>query len=138
MAMAVTIAVKAQTTPPVPDTQVDFLVDSVMQMPGFMDIGFNEQLGRVMGDRLAVAISKKMRLADLRNPDKAKRVLLLLRYAFADPTFIQVETDKNPGTALLLLDFVEAECPDPALRQRARDLITKIEALKSSLAPVAK
>ena len=138
MAIAATIAATAQTSPPVPDAEVNALVDSVLQLPFYMDIGFNEHLGSLLGDRLAVAISKKVRLADLRTPEKAKRVLLLLRYAFANPTFVQSEADRNPSTTLLLLDFLEDQCPDPALRQRARELIIRIEALKSSLAPVVR
>ena len=51
---------------------------------------------------------------------------------------VQSEADRNPSTTLLLLDFLEDQCPDPALRQRARELIIGIEAIKSNLAPVVR
>jgi hypothetical protein len=138
IAIPLNMAAKAQTNSPVPDAQVDGLVDSVLQGPSYIDVGFNEHFGSLLGDRLAVAISKRVRLADLRISDKANRVLLLLRYAFANPKSIQVETDGNPGTTLLLLDFIEDQCPDPAVKLRARELTVRIEALKSSLAPVVR
>ena len=134
-AVALSTEAKAQTNSPVPDAQVDRLVDSILAAPIYIDVGFNEQFGSLLGDRLAVAISKKVRLADLRNSDKATRVLLLLRYAFSSPQFIQVEADRNPGTTLLLLDLIEEQSPDSAVSLRAKDLIIVTEALKA-LRPV--
>src|SRR6266700_4513698 len=128
-ASALSIASNAQTHSPVPEAQVDGLVDSVLKNPVSIDTGFNQHFGGGLGDRLAVAISKRVRLADLRNPDKAKRVLMLLRYAFSAPSFIQNEADKYPGATLLLLDLIENQCPDATVQLSARESITRIEAL---------
>ncbi|MBZ5725874.1 MAG: hypothetical protein LAP87_12860 [Acidobacteriia bacterium] len=121
-------AVIAQSANCVRCSDAETLVTTVMAAPTVFDLSFHEHRGRILGDRVAIAIANQLRLSDLRDPEKAKRVLLLLRYAFSEPEFIQTKEDKKPGVTLMLLDLLAEEAPDAGARQTARELASKVRA----------
>jgi hypothetical protein len=128
---ATAVPVMAQGSPPSIDA--DKFVAMVMQLPGPVDLSFNEHVGRTLGDRVAIAIANQIRLTDLRDPDKSKHVLLLLRYAFAEPELIQSNESRQPGVTLLLLDYMADQSGDESIRRAAQALGSKVRAFKSSL-----
>jgi hypothetical protein len=129
-AAALNVIAQIESGSIVSDAQVQVFVESELGNPVLIDTGFKQHFACLLGDRLAVAISKKVRLLDLRDPEKGRRILLLLRYAFATPSFIQAEADRAPGTTLLLLDLLEDQSSDPTVRLAAASLAHRIEALK--------
>ena len=80
----------------------------------------------MLGDSVAAAVARKVRLADLLDSEKAERVVTLLTYAFRNPELIQAEEDRKPGVTLLLLDHLANYSPDSVVRQRAAALTAKL------------
>ena len=113
------------------------LVDDIMHRTMQFETGWDIQFGRMLGDRVAIAITKQLRMADLDNADTAQRVLRLLEYAFIDPERISDAGDSTPAVTLFLADYLAEHCPVALLRLRASDLVTKLVALNSTL-PAAK
>jgi hypothetical protein len=103
------------------------LVGSVMAAATMVDLSFNEHQGRVLGDRVAIAIAQQFRLNDLRDTENGRRVLLLLGYAFADPASIQADDAKRPGVTLLLLDYLAERSPDVSIQRTAQELANKVK-----------
>jgi len=110
----------------------NWLVDDVMQRPRGFLMGKDMQFGRVLGDRLAMAITRKLRMKDLDNPDNADKALSLLEYAFSDPEKISDAGDARPAVTLFLTDYLAEHCPVASLRLRASDLVAKLIALNSA------
>ena len=126
LTIAMSIAAAAQTVEPTRAAQADSLVEQVMQFPVGFSLGFWDQLGRLLGDSVAGAVARRLRLAELLNSDTAIRVLGLLESAFQEPSFIRADEDKKPGVTLLLLDHLANFSPDAAVRESATQLIGKL------------
>jgi hypothetical protein len=121
----------AQTGPPNRAADADDLVERVMQPPMRMaGLSFSVKQGRALGDSVAAAIARRLRLEDLANSETAVRVLDLLEIAFYDPKFIQSPEDKKPGMTLILLDYLAGFSPDGLVRERASKLIVTITRVK--------
>jgi len=101
-----------------------------MQLPTRIGVSFLEHQGRILGDAVAGAIARRLRMADLLDSENASRVLDLAGYAFEEPSFIQAAEDKKPGVTLLLLDHLANYSPDSSVRQRASDMITEVTKAK--------
>jgi hypothetical protein len=48
-----------------------------------------------LGDRVSVSILKILEPAELKDPEKVKSCLIVIREAFAQPQMISVETDRD-------------------------------------------
>jgi len=115
---------RGQVVVPSTSERAAAMVGTVMRTPS-LGLGFWHQQGAVLGDAVAVALTKSLRLTDFRDPGKAEKVLTLMGYAFAEPSSIEKASDRRPRAALLLLDLIVAECPDPKLRtESARTTLT--------------
>jgi hypothetical protein len=115
----------------------DQLVDDILHRARGLDLGWDVKFGRVLGDRVAVAITKRLRMRDLDSADNAERVLKLLEYGFFDPDQISDAGDAKPAVTLFLADYLAEHCSVASLRLRASDLVTKLVALNGTL-PAAK
>ena len=78
-----------------------------------------------MGDAAAISITKI--LAD-KPPSRSdiESILLILNMSFADPTFVEVASDRRPRTALFVLQSLNYTTTAPELKkkiQQTRDYI---------------
>jgi len=112
----------------------DQFVDDLLHRVRGLDLGLDVKLGRILGDRVAIAITKKIRMKDLDDADTSERVLKLLEYGFFDPDQISEAGDRQPAVSLFLADYLAEHCHVAALRLRASDLVTKLVALRSAMA----
>jgi hypothetical protein len=119
-------AVTAQEAPRSRAEIADNFVQSVFAMPMGLWLSFTEHQGRLLGDSVAAAVARQLRLVELLDSEKANRVLNALSYAFEEPQFIQVDEDRKPGVTLLLLDHLANYSPDSVVRERAAALTAKI------------
>ncbi len=132
--------------PPIPDDaserlakQADAVTTAWFQAPAGSDLASTVQLGRVLGDRLAVGVARRFRLQDLQDPSTAKRTLSLLRYGFSAATAVADANDNTPAVTLLLLDYLADSGPDGEIRIEAKDLADRLEPLRAKAnQPVAK
>jgi hypothetical protein len=118
----------AQLAMPDPLVEARNLVNDVLHLPAHSHVSFYEQRARALGDMVAVAVASLMTPKDLQNVDNAKRVITLLQDAFSDRSFIKVEDHKTPGVTLFVLTYIVEHSTDPASRERALELNTKLEA----------
>jgi hypothetical protein len=89
-----------------------------------VDIGFHEGhdqkvVGR-LGDAGAVLVTKILAGRDL-TPSTVDNVLAVLYQSFADPTFVETTSDRQPRTSLLLLRYLDSSASDAALKKRIAD-----------------
>ena len=122
------LVVHAQSSECPQCSPADRLVASILHAPNAIDLSFNEHHGRVLGDSVAIAIAKQLRLSDLLDPEKAVRVLLLVSYAFSQSAAIETDEDRRPGVSLVLLDYLAEKAPDLLIRQKAEALAIKVRA----------
>jgi hypothetical protein len=120
----------AQLAVPDPLVEAQNLVNDVLQLPASSHVSFYEQRARALGDMVAVAVARLMTPKDLQNGDNAKRVLTLLQDAFSDSSFIKDEHHRTPGVTLFVMTYIVEHSTDPATRERAHGLRTKLEALR--------
>ena len=69
-----------------------------------------------MGDRVSVSILKILELADLKDAQKARSCLPIIRDAFTQPELISLEVDRDPKVTLFLLNYFRTEISDPQLQ----------------------
>ena len=91
-------------------------VRRILKLPKGATIGLYTKRLRLMGDRVAIALIKIYDREEIKNPDLVRHYLPRIREAFADPSQIVRETDREPKVALLLLDSIKRETPDLELR----------------------
>lgn len=69
--------------------------------------GWDEKTFNRSGDLVAVAVLKTLDDSEMASPETAKRVLLVIRWAFACPQYCVKGTgDRRPRIALLLLEHL--------------------------------
>ena len=73
-----------------------------------------------LGDRVSVSILKIVEPDELKDPQKVKTCLLLIREAFAQPQFISLDADKDPRVTLFLIDYWKQNVPDPEVQDNIR------------------
>jgi hypothetical protein len=69
-----------------------------------------------LGDKVSVALLKILSEDDLKNPQKIKMILPLIRSCFLYPNFIVIPEDKSPKVTLFLLGYLETVAVDTALK----------------------
>lgn len=81
-----------------------------------------------LGDGVSVALLKLLDDSDLKNPEKVRDLLPIIRDAFSQPELIAIEADKKPSVTIFLLNYVRRNIPDPEGQseiQRTMDFIDK-------------
>ena len=72
---------------------------------------------RTLGDESAVDIAKAISDRSLSSPE-IDLILLMVSDAFSDPSFIQVESDRDPRVSLLLLHYLECSAQEASVKDR--------------------
>ena len=80
---------------------------------GFVD----KELGR-MGDAAAVAVTKVLGGTANLPVDQVDTILTVIHLAFAAPQLVEVVSDREPRTALLVLRYLDLSTSDVALKGR--------------------
>lgn len=70
-----------------------------------------------MGDAAAVEVTRAL-AGNLLSPRMIDNVLVILDGAFADPSFVENPSDRQPRTAMFVLQAFEQSTDDPKLKQR--------------------
>jgi hypothetical protein len=97
--------------------EADKFVREVLEEPTWLGVSFSVHQARMYGDCIAVALTRNLRLSDLRKPGTAAAVVRMLEYAFSSPQILLLMgQDKEPRATLLLLDLVAEYTPDAAAR----------------------
>jgi hypothetical protein len=91
-----------------------------------LGVSFTEHQARGLGDCVAVALARDLRLSDMQKPALGGSVVALLELAFKEPSHIAMEQNKQARATLLLLDLVAEHAPDGATRLRAQDLAGRL------------
>ena len=79
--------------------------------------GHDSQTFGRMGDATAVAITK---IISGRAPESSEvdAILLILHISFADPKFVDIVSDREPRTAMFVLQYLSSTKRDPSLQAR--------------------
>jgi hypothetical protein len=107
------------------------LVRGVLQEPPGMNLGFDQQLARILGDSVAVAVMQCMRFKDFEDAGNRERVMRLLEHAFSEPTLIGDPGDRQPGATLFLLDYLARQAGTDSIGERARALRSRLESAQN-------
>jgi hypothetical protein len=78
--------------------------------------GEGSKIRHRLGDRVSVALLKILSEGDLKNPQKVKMILPLIRSCFLYPNFIEIPEDKSPKVTLFLLRYFETVAVDTVLK----------------------
>jgi hypothetical protein len=80
-------------------------VSRVLCFPGYT--GFDEKILNRSGDLAAMTVTKSVTVQEMKSPEKARQILLILHLAFAAPELVADSCNRTPTVALLLLDELE-------------------------------
>ncbi len=103
------------------------LVKSLLQHPAQMGAGFSEKQVNRLGDRVSIALIKILGDDALRNPEKIKTILPLIRSSFLYPDLISIAEDRKPKVTLFLLRHLERDVKALDLKREISQLITFIQ-----------
>ena len=73
-------------------------------------------IGR-MGDAAAVAVTKVLG-ERIPSPSEIESILIILNMSFADPTFVETPSDREPRTALFILQYFDSSTKDLDLKKK--------------------
>ena len=102
--------------------------DYIGRSPAF-SLGFDVQACRILGDRVAIAVAKKVHPRDLTASPTARRVLELLEFAFSEPGLIVDAENSHPAVALFLAEFLSEYGIESSIRLKAGDLASRFRIL---------
>jgi hypothetical protein len=85
-----------------------------------MSEGWDNRVIGGMGDGAAVTVTRVVAGRKL-TTSEMDGVLTVLGIAFADPSMVAVEADRQPKTALFVLEYLDCSSNDPALKKRIAD-----------------
>jgi len=91
-------------------------VKRALTAPASFSPGWSEASMNRMGDRAAMSVLKVLRADDLANPETVRRVLVLLKDAFAKPQIVETVEDRTPQVTNLLLAYLQQLSKDAALQ----------------------
>jgi hypothetical protein len=107
-------------TPSGPEQVIARIIDS-----GMFE-GHDQKVIGWLGDAAAVIVTKHLSQRHLGQAD-IDMTLIVLVGAFADPSFVRSEADRQPRTTLLVLRYLELSTDDPKLKTRIADAKKYIE-----------
>jgi hypothetical protein len=82
----------------------------------------------LLGDGVSVALLKILDDSDLKNPEKVRDLLPIIRDAFSRPESIAIEADRKPRVTLFLLNYIRQNISDSEAQsevQKTMDFIGK-------------
>lgn len=103
------------------------IVKNLLQQPQGVSTGFSEKQLDRLGDRISIALIKILSEQDLKDPERIRRVLPLIRNAFAAPSVVPVAEDREPKVTMLLLKYWLNEVADSSLKQDISQLLTTLK-----------
>src|SRR5580693_7311911 len=107
-------------TPSEPEQVIARIIDS-----GTFE-GHDQKVIGWLGDAAAVIVTKHLSQRHLSQRD-IDMTLIVLIGAFADPSFVRNEADRQPRTTLLVLRYLELSTDDSKLKTRIADAKKYIE-----------
>lgn len=107
-------------TPSEPEQVIARIIDS-----GMFE-GHDQKVIGWLGDAAAVIVTKHLSQRHLSQRD-IEMTLIVLIGAFADPSFVRNEADRQPRTALLVLRYLELSTDDSKLKTKIADARKYIE-----------
>jgi hypothetical protein len=107
-------------TPSEPEQVIARIIDS-----GAFE-GHDQKVIGWLGDAAAVIVTKHLSQRHLNQRD-IDMTLIVLIGAFADPSFVRNEADRQPRTTLLVLRYLELSTDDSKLKTRIADAKKYIE-----------
>jgi hypothetical protein len=107
-------------TPSGPEQVIARIIDS-----GLFE-GHDQKVIGWLGDAAAVIVTKHLSQRHLSQTD-IDGTLIVLTGAFADPSFVRNEADREPRTTLLVLRYLELSTHDSKLKARIADTKKYIE-----------
>ncbi len=116
----------------------DRLVSDYIERSPAFSLGFEVQACRILGDRVALAVAKKVHPRDLTATPTARRVLELLEFAFSEPELIVGAENGHPAVTLFLAEFLSEYGMESSIRVKAGDLASRFRMLakaRSSVVP---
>jgi hypothetical protein len=93
------------------------VVQGLLRGVGGFQSGVDSKQSERLGDRAAIAVLKAVPSKDLSDVKVARRVLAVLRDAFAYPEYISNPSDKEARVTFLLLDEMMRESQSPDLQR---------------------
>ena len=103
------------------------VVKNLLQQPEGFSTGFSDKQLDRLGDRISIALIKIFSEQELKDPQRIRKVLPLIRQAFNAPNVISVAEDKSPKVTMLLLRFWLSEVADTSLKNDISQLITALK-----------
>jgi hypothetical protein len=85
-----------------------------------------KQLAR-LGDGVSVAMLKILDQHELRDAQKVRDILPIIRDSFAEPQFIAVEADRKPKVTVFLLNYLLHNVSDTQVQQEIKETIEFVE-----------
>ena len=107
-------------TPSTPETMITHMINS-----GEYE-GQNSKVIGPMGDAAAVVVTKVLADKSITS-NQIDSVLVILYSAFADPSMVEVVSDRQPRTASLLLRYLDLSTQDRQLKERIMQTKRTIE-----------
>jgi hypothetical protein len=107
----------------------DRLVSDYFGRSPAFSLGFDVQACQILGDRVAIAVAKKVHLGDLTATPTARRVLELLEFAFSEPELIVDAENSHPAVTLFLAEFLSEYGMESSIRLRAGDPASRFRML---------
>ena len=107
----------------------DRLVSDYIERSPAFSLGFEVQACRILGDRVALAVAKKVHPRDLTATPTARRVLELLEFAFSEPELIVGAENGHPAVTLFLAEFLSEYGMESSIRVKAGDLASRFRML---------
>ncbi len=81
----------------------------------------------LLGDGVSVALLKLLDDSDLKNPEKVRDFLPIIRDAFGQPQSIAIEADKRPQVTTFLLNYVRQNISDTQVQSEIQQTMDFIE-----------
>ncbi len=81
----------------------------------------------LLGDGVSVALLKLLDDSDLRNPQRVREMLPIIRDAFSQPNSIAIEADKKPTVTIFLLNYIRLNISDLQVQSDIRRTMDFIE-----------
>ena len=99
------------------------VVRARLRLPAGISLSVLEKQLNRLGDGTAVALLKVLDQAELKDPEKIKRLLPLVRESFEAPQIIVVEEDRKPKVTLFFLRYLRDEVEATDVRNEISKVI---------------